>query len=391
MSPPLSSADLPRSLWVDIDCAALAHNLHQVQRLLSPATRLMAVVKADGYGHGAVAAARTFVEAGAQYLGVSTVEEAIALREHNVETPILCFMPPLADQADHALVHGITVTVYAREQVAALVESAKRRGKQARCHLNVDTGMGRLGLAPDRAAALARELTQQDEIDFEGIYTHFATAQKRNAAPPLQQWFRFRELLAQLARGGIAPPLRHCANSGALLRLPECHLDMVRLGTLLYGDWPAPFLQRPDMKLLSAFSLRGRIVAIRDLPAGASVGYGSEWQAARPSRLGVVPVGWADGLSLAPHARTPTPGDVFRRAARDLASARTGRFLLRGEAQAPIVGRIGMQATSVDLTDLPGVQVGDVVTIPCRKTAVPGRVPRVYSAPTEAPGSDNSG
>ena len=366
------------SVWAEVDLDALSHNTGQVRALLSDAARIMAVVKADGYGCGAVEAARTLVEAGVDQLGVSVVEEAIALRDAGIETPVLCFAPLLPEQLQTALQHNVTVTVERAEQVTPLTDLARRLVRPVRCHLKVDTGMGRLGAFPEEALTLASTLSRTDRIAFEGVYTHFASAQERDGAATVEQWFRFRDLLAALENAGVRPPLAHCANSAALVRLPECHLDMVRPGTLLYGDWPAPFLAREGIELRSALQLRTRIVSIRDLPEGARVGYGQEWEAKRPSRIGVIPVGWADGLSMAPDARTATLSGAISKAAREVWRMRTGRHVLIGEARAPIIGRIGMQLTSIDLTDLPEVAVGDVVTVPCRKTAVPGRVSRCY-------------
>jgi len=369
------------SAWVEVDLAALAHNMRQVVALVGAECRVMAVVKAEGYGHGAVEAARTFLEAGATSVAVSTVDEGLALRDAGLTEPILCFVPPLPPQVEPMVAHGLTVTLHQRSQLPGLIAAARRVGKQVRCQLKVDTGMGRLGVTVTEAVSVARELAAVPELDWEGVYTHFAGAQEPDPASMLEQWFWFRRLLRQLRDEGAEPPLRHCANSAALLRLPECRLNLVRPGTILYGDWPVPFLKDNQLKLVPAFRLCARVAAVRQVPAGTKVGYGHEWHAQRPTRLGILPVGYADGLSMQPMARTPTVGGVLVNAARQMTRARAGRYVLIGDQPAPIVGRIGMQLTTLDLTDLPEVRPGDVATVPCRKTAVPTRIPRVYQRP----------
>ena len=365
------------TVWIEVNPGALKHNLAEVRAVVGPAVKVMAVVKANAYGHGAVEAARAFVEAGADYLGVTTLEEGLELRKGGVTAPVLIFSPLLPDQTGPALSDGLEQTVCDLDLTQSISALAAKAGKRARVHVKVDTGMGRLGVAVGDCSEFMYRLLNLPGVEIAGIYTHFANAGAKNLAHAREQSAGFSNLLTELAAKDIPVGLRHAANSAAILNLPESHHDMVRPGTVLYGQLSTQQLGR-QLDLRETWCLKTRIIALRSLSSGAKVGYGSEFTAARPTLAAVLPIGYSDGFTLIPES-------VARRAARPLKLA-LGRLLgtdgqawvtIHGE-KAPVIGRVSMQICSVDVTDIPGVRVGDEVIVPASRTTASSRIPRVY-------------
>ncbi|MCA1597069.1 MAG: alanine racemase [Chloroflexi bacterium] len=371
------------STWIEVDAAALVHNVQAVRSLIPPPTRLMAVVKANVYGHG-VEAARVIEQAGADGLAVTTLAEALALRQAGAAGSILVFCPLLPDQIPRALEAGLTLTAGSKEDVQAISAAAAAAGSQAAVHLKIDTGLGRLGVLPENAAALAEETAKLPAVEAEGIYTHFGTAMNQNLDYAKTQLERFMTVLGELEGKGLRPPLAHCSNSAAVLQLPDARLDMVRVGTLLYGQFPAAFLSgrldlRPTWRMMS------RIAAVKEVPAGWSVGYGAEYVTPKPTRLAVIPVGYADGYALEVNARSRTrPAERFRAVARTLRGPGERSVKIKGK-QAAVVGRVSMQLITVDVTELPGVVPGDLAEIPCRRVNASPLLPRVLKHSDTAP------
>jgi alanine racemase len=312
--------------WAEIDLDAIRDNVLGLLSLLSRGTRLMAVVKADAYGHGAVEVARTATEAGAWALGVATIDEGIELRQAGLTAPVLVLGPTLPEDADAAVRHDLGVTVFRLEVAQALSRAAARAGHAARVHLKVDTGMGRIGTAPKDAAALAREIGALAHVSLDGCFTHLATADETNLSSAREQLVAFRAALAALERAGLAPGLRHAANSAATMCLPEAHFDLVRCGIAVYGIAPAPQL-RSRVRLRPAMRFCARIMQAKRVPAGTPVGYGHAYRAPRATTIATIPVGYADGYPrLAGH----------------------GGHVVLGERRLPIVGRISMDQITVD-------------------------------------------
>ena len=359
--------------WVSVRRSALVHNVRAVQSLLaqsSPTPTLIAVVKANAFGHG-MEAARVFSSAGVDFFAVTALSEALELRALGITGRVLMFLPPLPEQADAIVAHDVDATVCDPENVRALSDAAMRLGKTVRVHLKVDTGMGRLGVLPPAALSLARTIADNNRMDFAGIYTHFAHALEDNTDAVRGPFRVFQSVLAELDAGGIRPGLRHCAGSAALVRFPEMRLDAVRPGTILYGQRPSAHV--PKLNLRDTWQLNARTVAVRDVPAGTRVGYGGEWTARRPSRLAVIPVGTADGVTLAP----ASIGKGLR-GLKTLLSGGTQWFVTVNGQKAPIVGRVSMQICTADVTDIPTVGVGDVAVVPCRRLSASARLVRVY-------------
>jgi len=360
--------------WITVSRSALRHNFASLQSLLAstvPPPQIIAVVKANGFGHGAGETARILEEAGADFFAVTTPLEALELRDAGVTARILVFLPPLPEQLETLIDADCDLTLADEAGFLPLAEAARRQGKKVNVHLKVDTGMGRLGVLPAEALLLAQRLDRESSLHFAGIYTHFARALEKDESTTREQFRVFQTVLSQLEKVGIQPGLRHCTNSAALVRFPEMRLDAVRPGTILYGQYPSDAVPR-TLDLQETWHMSARIVSIRQVPAGSAIGYGGEFVTRRPTTLAVLPIGYADGFSVA-----PTSASRGWRGVKALLRPQVLTVTLQGK-KAPIVGRISMQICTVDVTEIPNVQVGDVVTIPARRIMASPRLPRIY-------------
>ena len=328
-----------RATWIEIDLGALAHNLKVVRAHLSGA-RVMAVVKADAYGHGAVEVARRLEREGADWLGVALVEEGIALRRAGVELPILVlggFAPP---QAQAILDHRLTPSLFRLDQVEALHDAAARRGVVADAHVKIDTGMGRLGLPAREAGAFAARLAAANGIRVTGAFSHFPAADTSGDVSTTRQTQSFLQAVAALKAAGLSPSDLHLANSPAVLDHRATWMTLARPGLLLYGYHPDGCAR--TLAVRPVLALRSTVVDLRDLQSGDTVGYGRTFKAPGPVRIATLGLGYADGLPRAASNRAVV--------------------LLAGR-RAPIVGRISMDLTTVDVTAIPQTAVGDVATV----------------------------
>lgn len=362
--------------WVEVKSSALEHNVRQVRELVSDSVRIMAVVKADAYGHGAVESSRVLLSAGANVLAVTRLEEALELRRGGIDSPTLVFNSTLPEFAKDTVEAHLEQTVCTFELAEALSRAAKDQGKVARVHVKIDTGMGRLGILHQDAVEFVRLLTQLPNIQIAGIYTHFATALERDLSATRDQLRRFLQAVEAIRCAGLPTGLIHAANSAAMIRLPESRLDMVRPGTVLYGQYPSRFVPR-DLDLEETWRLKTRISFLKRLPKGFPVGYGAEHITRRESVIAVLPVGYADGLTMAPESVIRRQMSLLRRFVGRIRREPGFSVTIRGK-KAPVVGRIAMQMCSVDVTDVPGVEIGDEVTVPARRIATSPRIPRIY-------------
>jgi len=380
------------SCWVEVNLDAIRHNFRAVQELVGEATTVIAVVKANAYGHGAVEVSRALVSAGARFLAVTRLEEALPLREAGIQTPILLLAPALPDEAEDVVAHRLTASVASADEARRLSLAAARQGVTARVHLKVNTGMGRLGVEPGEAVEVATRLVQLDNLELEGMFTHFATAAERNPTLMDEQYGKFVPLMAHLGRvAGVPVNGFHCANSAALLRFPAMRLSCVRPGTILYGQFPSPVVAEvaaPHLKLRDGFRVKARIIALKSLQPGQTLGYGAEWKASQPSRIATVAVGYADGLTQEPQARSDqrellrrSLGQAAKSAAQwaGLKKGGVARTVLIKGQRAPIIGRIAMQQCSIDVTHLKDVAVGDEVIVSMRRISAGAHLPRVYT------------
>ncbi|MFH1086361.1 MAG: alanine racemase [Chloroflexota bacterium] len=330
-----------RPTWVEVDLGAIAGNLRRLAEIVGPRVSLMAVIKANAYGHGAARVARMALNNGVAWLGVACLGEALALREAGVTAPILNlgYTPPW--QARSAVLHGVTCTVFSLEVARALARAAADLGRGAQVHLKIDTGMGRLGLLPDEAPEVARQIAALPGLELDGVLTHLSAADDPDLSYSEWQLDRFDAVLAALRAEGLAPRWVHAANSAALLRLPRSRYNLVRPGIALFGLSPSASVPLPA-GLRAALQWKCQVAQVKELPAGSYVGYGRAFAAQRPTRIAVIPVGYADGFRRAPN--------------------HWGQVLVRGQ-RAPIVGRVCMDQTMLDVTDIPGVRAGDEVVL----------------------------
>ncbi len=318
-----------RPTWAEIDLSQLRANLRAFRRRLKPGVRVLGVVKADAYGHGAARVARALEDEKADWLGVSSVEEGVAARRAGVRLPVLVLgsLYPF-ESFDACAAFKLTPTIASLEGARRLVESAERRRYKLACHVKVETGMGRIGVSVAAAAAVLGLLSKSKRVRPEGLYSHLACAESDEAFTR-GQLAAFKAAVDAARAAGVEVPLKHLANSQGALRYPESHWDMVRPGLALYGLMP-PF--EPVL------SLKTRLVFLKRVPAGTRLGYGATFTTARPSSIATLPIGYADGV------------------ARGLSNR--GEALVRGR-RCRIVGAISMDMLMVDVTDVPAVAVGD--------------------------------
>ncbi|HPP74266.1 MAG TPA: alanine racemase [Armatimonadota bacterium] len=359
--------------WVEVDLSAIKHNVEQVRSYIGHDIHLMAVVKADAYGHGAVETAKAMLDAGADALAVTRLNEAARLRSGGVTAPILVFDAIQPEAAEEAVALDVELTVCSQELAAALGNAARNANKQVSVHLKVDTGMGRLGVLPKDAPNLTRTIVSSG-LTLTGTYTHFATAAEKDLTLAKEQLERFKEAIRLIEQAFLDPGIVHAANSAAILRLPESHFGMVRPGTILYGQYPSRYVPQ-SLDLKDTWKLKARISCLKTLPAGYNIGYGAEYTTRKEKRIAVIPLGWADGLTLMPES-------IARRSWLKMALAKAfHRPMLTvniRRKKAKVVGRIAMQMCSVDVTRIPDVSVGDEVTIPARRVTTSPLLPRVY-------------
>lgn len=334
-----------RPTWIEISRSALVNNVKQLRTLLTPPCLLMGVVKANAYGHGAVATSQIMVEAGVDRLAVATLDEALELRAGGLTVPILVLGYTPGELALKAVEHEITLAVVDLNTAAEIAGAAQALGKIARVHLKVNSGMNRLGVPADGVVPLLEAMARMEGLEVEGIFTHFATSDTDRAYAD-EQFGIFRRSLEEATAAGLRPPIAHAANSAATLTMPHTHLDMVRSGIALYGldpdvdDTPLP------SGFLPVMSWKAAVAQVRDLRPGDPVSYGREFVADRPMTVATIPVGYADGFPRRPF--------------------HWGSVLIHGQP-APILGRVCMDQCVVDVSAIasqqPVLQGDEVVLI----------------------------
>jgi alanine racemase len=284
-----------RWAWTEIDLGAIERNVAALKGLTKPGTLFMAVVKADGYGHGAVRVARAAVSAGADRLGVATVDEAVELRAAGILAPIQILSEPPDSSIPQLLENDLTPTVTTREFAVALGKWASARGVEAPYHLKVDSGMNRIGVKAEEAAEFARSLSDFPGLKLSGTFTHFATADVVGDWEVQRQLKRFLSAVEAIRDEGIDPGVVHAANSPATILYPESHLGMVRCGIAIYGLHPAP-TTRGSVELVPARAVKARVTLVKRIGIGEGVSYGFTWTAAAPTTVATIPLGYADGI-----------------------------------------------------------------------------------------------
>ena len=345
-----------RPVWAEIRLSALMHNIRAIRRHINsgetrsatrPPRKILAVVKANAYGHGAVPVSRALARAGADWFGVTCTAEGIELRDGKIRKPILVLTGFWPGEEKHLIQYDLTPAITRCEQLRFLERAAARARRRLKFHVKFQTGMNRLGLSAADVSCFARTLAACPHLECEGAFTHFASSEVFTDNRVEDQQKEIDCILEHLLQLGISAPLIHMANSAAVASRPQTWANMVRPGLVLYGyhqSYEPPELTvrtNTDLPLQPALALRARLISLRDTAPGQAVGYNGRWVARRPSRVAVISAGYADGL---PRSLT-----------------NKGRVIIRGQF-APLIGTISMDLTTADVTDIPGVAVGDVAT-----------------------------
>jgi len=337
----MTSLPKGRPTYCVIDLAALRWNFQQVRKTVGPGVKILSVVKANAYGHGARQVAKTLARAGSEGFGVATVEEGIELREAGIRAPILVLTAIYPEQLGQLIQHKLTPAVSDLDTLRALEKLLCKRSRSLKFHLKVDTGMGRLGLLHSEIESWLSELSRLKALKLEGLFSQLSHAEDEKGDYTQTQLKAFHRVVERFREAGLKPPSIHLANSAALIASPTTHFTMVRPGLMLYGLYPSPEMSR-RLTLRPALSWKTRVLQVKQLPAGSSIGYGQTFVTQRESRIATLPVGYADGY----HRLLSNHGAA-----------------LVGGKRAPIVGRISMDLTMVDVTDIAGVTRGDEVVL----------------------------
>ena len=329
--------------YADIDFDALAHNVSEIRRRIGERTKLCSVIKANAYGHGAVEFAQFLENGYTDWFAVSSVDEGLELRNAGIKKPVLVLGTTFECQYKEAIKNDITLTVYTYDSAKRLSEAAVLCNKTANVHIKLDTGMGRIGFSVCEASADAiAAIAGLENIDVEGLFTHFACADMEDRETTNRQIKKYKKMVDMLLDRGIDIPLKHCANSAGIMEYSEVHMDMVRAGIILYGLYPSDEISHETIDLKPVMSLKSHIAYIKTIPAGTAVSYGGTYVTDKETVLATIPVGYADGY--------------FR------SLSNKGSVLIHGQ-YAPICGRVCMDQFMVDITDIPEVHEGDSVVI----------------------------
>ena len=331
-----------RPTWAEINLDHLAHNIREVRRHIKPKCKIMAVVKSDAYGHGAVSVAKSLLDNGADRLAVAILTEAMQLRKVFPDTDIMILGFTPADQAEILVKYNLTQTLYDLETAKQYNDTAVELGKRIKVHLKLETGMGRIGMMPGtKTISDILMMSKMPGLEIEGIFTHFAAADERDKTSTMNQIETFIYMIKELENNGVVIPICHVSNSAGIIDLPEYCMDMVRPGIMLYGLYPSGKVSHSSIRLKEVMTLKTRIAHIKDLPSGYGISYGHQYFTRGDERIATLPIGYADGFSRMLSGKASV--------------------LIRNQ-RVPVVGRICMDQCMVNVTGL-DVGVGESVTV----------------------------
>ncbi len=332
-----------RSVWLEIDLDNITENYKNIRKIVDEKSMIMAVIKANAYGHGSVEVAKQLKKNGVDRISVSIIAEAIELRKAGIEGPIQILNYTPKEQFGLVLDYDLVPGLYTLNDAKALSTEAVARGKIAKIHIKVDTGMGRIGFIPnDKSIEDIVQVSKLPNIEIEGIFTHFARSDELDKGPSRKQYEKFQWVVRKLEDCGINIKLKHVSNSGAIIDMPEYNLDMVRPGIILYGYYPSNEVRKNNLKLKPAMALKGKISNIKTVAEGTGIGYGHRFITSRQSIIATVPIGYADGYSR-------------------ILSGKSHVFVK--DKRVPIVGSICMDQIMIDVTDVEGIQHGDEIVL----------------------------
>lgn len=332
--------------WAEIDLDSLTYNIHEIRRITNPSAKIMAVVKADAYGHGVREVAKTLIDEGADYLAVACVDEGKQLRNDGITVPILILGAVMPEDAEDLIDYQLMPAVFDYELAKAVSDSALSKNTRAKIHIKLDTGMSRIGFVTgvddDAVCREIAEIAALPGIEIEGIFSHFSTSDEHDQSYTKLQFNRFMTVCSMLEERGIKIPIRHIANSAAIMMYPETHLEMVRAGVILYGLYPSEEVDKTKLSLKPVMSVKARVTMVKELEENRGVSYGKSYITNHRTRIATVPIGYADGYTR----------------------------LLSGKAQmiaknekVPVIGRICMDQCMIDVTNVHTINAGDEVVV----------------------------
>ncbi len=327
--------------WIEVNLNAIVHNLKAIKSMVGAETKILAIVKADAYGHGDVKVSQSLEQNGVDMLGVAFPEEGIELRKNKIDVPILILNPVLSEQIENVIKYSLRVTVCNLDIANEISIIAKKYQRNIRTHVEIDTGMGGAGVCPDKALSFVKALLLIENLEIEGVFTHFNSSEEKDKSFTYEQNNKFKEVLKQLEDENINIPLIHAANSAAILDIPDSYFNMVRPGLILYGIFPSNHVSR-NIDLKQAMSFKTRIINLKQLSPGSVIGYGRTFELLRQTTVATIPVGYKDGLN---------------RCFSSLGEA------LVNDKRVPIIGRICMDRCFIDVTNIPDVEIGSKVIL----------------------------
>lgn len=334
---------LPRRIYAEINLDAICNNVKETMKTVGEKVDVLAIIKADAYGHGALRTAKALSEIGITNFGVATTEEAMQLRRNGIDGKILILNYTFDESYVRIIDNAITSTVFEYNHAKRLNDIAGILGKKADVHIKLDTGMGRVGFVPsEESFETVRKIYNLENIDVSGIYTHFACADMEDKAMTYKQIEKFDSFCKKLEDKGIRIPVKHLCNSAGIMEFPSAYANMVRNGIITYGLYPSDEVDKTKISLTPAMSIKSHVVYVKDVPADFTVSYGATYVTDKPTKIATIPIGYADGYP------------------RNLSNK--GRVIIKGKS-APIIGRVCMDQMMVDVTGIEDVIQGDVVTI----------------------------
>jgi len=340
--------DYLKRTWAEVSLDAIKHNFNEIKNKVGGRAKICCVIKADGYGHGAVELSKLYEQLGADFFAVSNIDEGIEIREAGAKLPIVILGFTPANEAKRLSEYNISQAVYSLEYAKMLSQACCEQNVVCKIHIKVDTGMSRIGFMcqefprDDYSVEEIRTACTLKNLELEGMFTHFARADEYDRSPAMVQLERYLDFSRRVEEAGVEIPLHHCSNSAGIIRMPEANLNIVRAGITIYGIYPSSEVERDIVKLEPVMELKSHVTYVKDVPAGAAISYGGTYVADRKLRVATVPVGYADGYS------------------RQLSNK--GWVLIHGQ-KAPILGRVCMDQFMVDVTEIGDVKKGDEVTL----------------------------
>ena len=338
---------MEKRTWAEIDLDAIAHNIREIRKITDSKSQIMAVVKADAYGHGVMETARTLLDNGADRLAVALLQEGKQLRNHGITAPILILGASENDSVSDLIDYDIIPTVFDYDFAKALSDEAAAKKKTAKIHIKIDTGMSRIGFViteSDNSAAIDEivRISKLPYIEIEGIFSHFATSDETDSSYTYLQYDRFMSVIKALEERNVKIPIKHICNSAGIMMYPQMHLDMVRPGIILYGMYPSDEVDKTRLDLIPAMTLKAGITYVKEVEKGRGVSYGKEYITEDVTKIATVPIGYADGY--------------LRKLAKN------GKMLVKG-TKVPVIGRICMDQCMIDVTNVHNINKGDEAVI----------------------------